>query len=43
VTGKDSGAEVNFSISAADNFKISPFALAAESFRGFLTFSSGMS
>jgi hypothetical protein len=43
VTGKDSGAEVNSSISAADNFKTSPFAFAIESFLGFLIFSSGMS
>jgi hypothetical protein len=43
VTGNDSGAEVSSSISAADNFRISPFAFAVDNFLDFLTFSSGMS
>ena len=41
--GNDSGAEVNSSTSAAVNFKTSPLPLVTESFRGFLTFSSGIS
>jgi hypothetical protein len=43
VTGNDSGAEVNSSISTADSFKISPFAFAVDNFLGFLTLSSGIS
>jgi hypothetical protein len=45
VTGNDSGAEVNSSNSAAVNFKTfsSPFGLEIDDFRGFLTFSSGIS
>ena len=41
-TGSDSGAEVSSDISTAVNFKTSPLFCETDSFRGFLSFSSGI-